>query len=266
MSFALLKKNISATWKYFVIICAVLALYMGVIIVMFNPEQPDLTEIIETMNLPKDLLHAFGMTQTSLTLNGFIGSYLYGLLFLALPLIYTVLVANRLVAAMVDRGSMANILSTKWTRRQVALTQAVSLILGVALMMAFITAFGILCGAFTHPGLLDIAGFVRLNAELFVLHVAIAGFAFLASCFFNESSNMLMIGAGVPVLMLLLRMLGDVGEDFHWLRNLSIFSLFDANGIIMGAERIPQNLVLAGLAIVFFALGVAVFDRKDLPL
>lgn len=266
MSWPLFKKDIHTTWKYFTIFLAIFLMYLVVIIGMYNPDQPDLVKVLESMNLPKDLLQAFGMTQVEQSLLGFLGGYLYGMLFLILPLVFTVLLANKLVTSMVDKGSMANILSTKLTRRQVIVTQALFLILSLTLMITLLCISGIAVSEMLFPGELDIQRFVKINGGILLLHYAIGGFVFFVSCLFSESSNAILVGAGIPVVMYLGQMLSDMGDKLKALRYFSVFTLYDANDMISGASVLPQMLALASIAIVLFASGVVVFVRKDLSL
>ena len=105
-----------------------------------------------------------------------------------------------------------------------------------------------------------------MNLGLFALHAALSGLTFFASCLFSDTRWSLALGSGLPVFFLLTHMLGNAGEKLSALRWLTPFSLYDAMGFVEGRPVLPQTLALSGAALVLYAAGVAVFDRKDLPL
>ena len=88
----------------------------------------------------------------SSSLGGFLINYLYGFLLLLLPLVFSILAANRLVARWVDTGSMAYLLASPNTRARVARTQALVLIAGGTLLTAYCTALAVGCAAAMFPG------------------------------------------------------------------------------------------------------------------
>lgn len=63
-------------------------------------------------------ISAFGMTNPSSTLIEFLSSYLYGFIYLVFPLIFKIIIANKLVVRYVDQGSMAYLLSTPMSRKK----------------------------------------------------------------------------------------------------------------------------------------------------
>lgn len=263
---ALYKKDWKAHWKLLLVIFGVLAMYLAVIIGMYDPAGGDALEQLVALKMPEELLAAFGFTNQDASLLGFLASYLYGFLMLALPMVTTLIVANRLVAVMVDRGAMASLLSSAVTRRQVVFTQAVFLISLVAAQVLFTTGAGILLCEISFPGQLDQAGFIRLNGGLFMVHLALSGVSFFFSCLFNESRLSLAFCAGIPVMFLVMQMLFNYNEKLSLLRWLSLFSLYNPNDFVSGNPVLVPMLALGGVAAVLYVAGTLVFDRKDLPL
>ena len=128
----LLKATIKQNYIIFLIIVAVLMLYLPIIITMYDPATQDsLNEVLEM--LPQGLLAAMGFSNIGADLIDFIGSYYYGFLILLLPMIYTIVVCNRCVASHVDKGSMAYLLSTPNTRSKIARTQALFIIVSITI-------------------------------------------------------------------------------------------------------------------------------------
>ena len=96
---------------------------------------------------------------------------------------------------------------------------------------------------------------------------SLGGFCFFASCLFNESRLSVALGAGVPVLFFLIRMLANMGGRLEKLKYVTVFTLFDPIGLFRGdGAAYADAAVLLALGLGFYALGTAVFSRRDLPL
>ena len=262
----LYKKDWKAHWKLTAALLALLTMYITVIVGMYDPVNNDILQRLASMKMSEQLLAAFGFTAPPPGLLGFLAGYLYGFLLLTLPLVLLVFLANRLVAALVDRGSMAAILATPHSRRAVAGTQALFLISAAVVVVAFVTALGLAVSEAKFPGLLDKAAFLKLNGGLLVVLLCVSGIAFFASCLFNESRWSLSLGAGLPVFFLLVQMLHNANPKLGWLKHLTLFSLFRPNDFVTGAPVWPQMAALGLLGTALYGAGIAVFDRKDLPL
>lgn len=129
MNGVLFRRSARSLWKTWVVFAAVLSLYVSMITAMFDPKlNATLDEIVTAM---PQLMNMVGMQAGSSSLGGFLINYLYGFLLLLLPLVFSILAANRLVARWVDTGSMAYLLVSPNTRARVARTQALVLIAAV---------------------------------------------------------------------------------------------------------------------------------------
>ena len=151
MNGVLFRRSARSLWKTWVVFAAVLSLYVSMITAMFAPKlNATLDEIVTAM---PQLMNMVGMQAGSSSLGGFLINYLYGFLLLLLPLVFSILAANRLVARWVDTGSMAYLLASPNTRARVARTQALVLIAGDTLLTAYCTALAVGCAAAMFPGL-----------------------------------------------------------------------------------------------------------------
>ena len=265
MNGVLFRRSARSLWKTWVVFAAVLSLYVSMITAMFDPKlNATLDEIVTAM---PQLMNMVGMQAGSSSLGGFLINYLYGFLLLLLPLVFSILAANRLVARWVDTGSMAYLLVSPNTRARVARTQALVLIAGGTLLAAYCTALAVGCAAAMFPGELDVPAYLVVNAGLLCLHLALGGFCFFVSCLFNESRLSVALGAGVPVLFFLIRMLANMGGRLEKLKYATVFTLFDPTGLFRGdSAAYAGAAVLLALGLGFYALGTAVFSRRDLPL
>lgn len=262
---SLLKATIKQNYIVFLIIIAVLMMYLPIIIGMYNPEtQASLNDMLKMM--PKELISAMGFNSSNNSLLGFIGGYFYGFLILLLPMIYTIIVCNRSIASHVDKGSMAYLLATPNTRKKIAKTQAFFILVSITLILAIVTLVGIAISELQFSGELDIPRFLLLNLGALLLYYALTGIGFLASCLFNDTKNSLAIGAGLPVAFLVIQMISDVGDATSFLKYFTLYTLFDPNQIIQNSDFILPFLVLAAIAVIMYSAGVYVFYKRDLPL
>lgn len=260
-----LKATIKQNYIVFIIVFAVLMLYLPIIIMMYDSSAKDsLKDVLEI--LPQALVAAMGFEELGNTLIDFIGSYFYGFLIFLLPMIYTIIVCNRCVASHVDKGSMAYLLSTPNKRTKIASTQALFILASITVMIALVTIAGIIFSNIMFPGELDLSAFLLLNLGTLLLYYAVTGIGFFASCLFNDTKNSLMVGAGLPVAFLVIQMISGVGEKVRFLRYFTLFTLFDADKIIKGGTFIPQFIALLIISVIMYVSGIYVFNKKDLPL
>lgn len=265
MNPVLFKSSARSLLKLWLIFAAVMALYVIVITTMFDPElNATLDAIIAAM---PELMSMAGMQAGSSTLSGFLANYLYGFLLLIFPLVFTGLAANRLISARVDSGSMAYLLASPNTRVRVARTQALVLIAGNVITIVFATVLAIVCAEVMFPRELEVGRYIILNVGLLCLHLAIIGFCFFASCQFNESKYSLALGSGLPVLCFLFQMLANVGDKLEKFKYISIFTLFEPYGLLEGTTAAYTGAaILLCVGLLLYTVGIAVFDKRDLPL
>jgi len=93
------------------------------------------------------------------------------------------------------------------------------------------------------------------------------GFCFFASCLFNESRLSVALGAGVPVLFFLIRMLANMGGKLETLRYITLFTLFQPDKLLAGeAAGWVFAAVLGLLGTALYVAGILLFHRRDLPI
>ncbi|HWT76135.1 MAG TPA: ABC transporter permease subunit [Mobilitalea sp.] len=265
LSKPLLKATIKQNYIVLLIIIGVLMIYMPTIVSMYDPKtQESLNEMLKMM--PKEVISAMGFSSPVSDLLSFIATYFYGFLILLLPMIYTIIVANRTIASHVDKGSMAYLLSTPNTRAKIACTQAFYLLTSITLLITFVTLSGISMCQILFPGDLNIKGFILLNLGALLLYYALTGIGFFASCFFNDTKNSLALGAGLPVAFLLFQMVSDIGDATKFFKYLSLYTLFDPATIITGEGYAVSYLVLVVIGVVMYTAGILSFHKKDLTL
>ncbi|MCI1635580.1 ABC transporter permease subunit [Bifidobacterium sp.] len=263
MNAALYRRGIAQTWKVLVIIAVVLTMYTVIIIGMYNPTQTELlNQFIASM---PDVMNSLGMKAQSAHLIAFIISYLYGMLLLIFPMVFTVISANTLVSKHIDQGSMVTLLAAPIKRRQVMLTQITVLISEIALLVLYLTALEITVSQIQFPGQLEIGTLLVVNLGLFGLQSCIAGISILCSAIAQDSSHALLFSAGVPTLMYVVQMMANLGGNLKIARYFTMFSLYSPDDLVSGQTWAAVGVVvLFTAAIVLFVGAVRIFNTRDL--
>ncbi|MGC8488628.1 MAG: ABC transporter permease subunit [Clostridia bacterium] len=225
-----------------------------------------LTSLLRSM--PPGLLKVVGYTVGATRLSGFLGGEFYSLLYLLIFAVFVIFTATRLVAHLVDNGSMAYLLATPVSRRAVATTQVLVLVTDVVIIGAM-TAGGGLLGVhwlLGHSELKERA-FLETNLVGTLLFAVVAGYSFLVSCAAPDERTALGLSTVLTLLFYGLHVVGDVSSRAAFLAHASLFSAFDSAELIRGQGHfLREALRLALTSVILYATGISTFRRRQLPL
>lgn len=263
MSIPLLKRNLVAGLKLMIPFIAILTMYNTIIIWMYDPElSKSLQEFQEIM---PQMMAAVGMMGSTGTMIEFMHTYLYGFIMLFVPVIYVIMVVNKLIMSYVDSGSAACILATPNSRSKLIRTQLFSAGLLIVILIAVMTVIGYICSEFMFSGELDVKKYMALNGATMLFDLTVSGICVFAACLFNEAKWYLSVGAGLPLFFYVVQMMANMGDKLEKLKYATIFTLFPGQKIVEGADGIvPLVLALAVIWIVLYVAGGMIFTRKDL--
>lgn len=265
MSLTLWKTTFKKNWLLLLIFFAVLAMYLTVMVSMYDPT--DMSALDSIVDLfPEGILKAFGMADIQTELTAYLANWLYGLLMIAFPMIYSILLSNKLVAKMVDNGSFAYLLSTPNSRVKIILTQGLYALSSLVLLFLAVFGLGVGICEIMQPGILKIGAFFSLNLTTMLVNMVTLMISFFCSCLFNETKLSTGFGAGIPIMFLLLKMISGASEDLDFLKNFTIFGIYDPVEIVKGKAVLGVNLFFLGVILLLFAAGLFLFKRKRLPL
>lgn len=265
MSFTLLKAVLKKNWTLLLIFFGVLTMYTAIMISMYNPN--DMEAMTSMLKLfPEDLMKAMGFSKVATDLTGNLASWLYGLLMFGFPMVYCIILGNKLVAKMVDNSSFVYLLSTPNSRVKIIFTQGIYALASVAVLFAALFGVGVLLCAVMFPNTLDIGAFFSLNFTTMLVNMVVMMISFFFSCLFNETKLSLGFGAGIPIAFILMNMLGSASADLNILKKLSIYGFYDPVELVHGGEIMVVNLIYVGIIAVLFASAVMIFKKKRLPL
>ena len=209
-----------------------------------------------------------------------IGSILFRIAGLLLPIIFVIMTGTNLLAGQVDSGSMAYILSTPIKRKKVAFTQMIYLITSVVLMYALICATGVICVGTISNEMFELTQehIAMFSIGALCTIIAISGICFCASGIFNREKDSLSVGGGISISFLVCAILGLFGEKIipsiiridamNYFNYLTIFSFFKVKPMIDGLtdQYVPGLCILILIGLIAYNIGIVTFDKKDLPL
>lgn len=266
MNKTLFKATFKSNWGVGLIIIAVMFMYFSIMVSMFDPDGIEgLVAMMES--LPKEMVAAMGFDNLGTTLTTYLGSAYYNFIAIMFPMIFIIIVGNRLIAKHVDSGSMAYLLSTPNSRLKIVRTQALFFIASITTIFGFLIVAGIGISQAMFPGDLDIGGFILLNIVTLFLFYAISGISFFFSCIFDDTKHSLSFGAGIPVAFFVINLLANAGEQMSFLRYFTIFTLLNPGQILEGSSfTVVALLSLLAIAIATYLSGIVMFNRRNLPL
>lgn len=242
-------------------------------------------------------------TLSQIDLNAIMNDLIYKIAGVLLPMIYIMIVANKLIASQVSDGSMAYILSTPTNRKKVLRTQYLFLIASLVAMYLIITIGALVSEGIANAILRSNYGDEAVNPLAYRLIRTIlycfgsmmaifglSGICFGASAYCNKSNKSIAVGGGVSILCFISCILGLFGnkvfvavgigvQSMNIFNFLTLFSLIDTENInafckaLNGMTGGSMNFIwLLELGILFIiGIGGAIFGsihfvRKDLPL
>ena len=265
MILPLLKRDMLSGIKIFLIFFGIISMYTLIIIYMYDPKLSNMLR--EYQKLLPDMMSAVGMTGIATNLLEWIQIYLYGFIMCLFPLVFIIVLVQKLLVGYLDRGAMASLLATPNSRRELIVTQAVAAVAWIVILMGTVTIVGIVGAEVLFPGELDWKQYILLNASTMLLQFAIAGIAFLVACVCSEAKQYYMFGAGIPLIFFLMQMISNMGEKLEILKYFTVYSLLSATDIVQGQSGYwIENVILSVITVVLFVAGGAWFCRRDLAL
>lgn len=306
-SWPLFVQALKANWVFWLVITIGTSLIMIIINVVIGGQKVareiDMAEVNDYINAEGmnwlailGLLYKLGFSlnkiqmMATMDMTMILNQLIYNVAALLLPLVYVVVVGNRLIAAQVDSGSMAYIVSTPTTRGRIVRTEGLFFLLSLLAMYLLVGTASTVSEMLSYGDRAIPVRTIFLNLGLFVTVLGLGGVCFLGSCLFNRSRDSLAFGGGISIFSFIANVLAIFGsttfvnlgvgvKSMSFFSYISLVSLFDTTSIdhfakyLVGKDGGSFNLVwlykLIGMlviSIVCFVVGHIVFKKKDLPL
>ena len=151
------------------------------------------------------------------------------------PMVYSIMVANRLIAEKIDKGNMTGFLATPANRLQIVLSRAAYFIVLLAAMWGIASLVEITAAHIFQPDTLDTEIFLLLNLGAFLYHLEISGICFCSSCIFNTSNYFLIFGSGIPVYFFVMSLFIKLSDQLDFGECVTLNTLFDTQSILTGS-------------------------------
>lgn len=258
------KRGMGVGLRLMVPFLSVMILYGGVVVWMYDPQLSQMLD--QYQRLMPGLMAAVGMDGDTGTLNAFLHTYLYGLLFALIPFVYTAMLLYRQLIRPLDDRSLACIIASPHSRKSIVLTILFTTFLQLAILVIFCAAFNFMVSEWLFPGELDFRSYWKLNLSCLALHAALGSIVYFFSCALQNQRRSLMLGTGIPLFMYLLNSMARMGDTLRPLRYFTVFTLFSQDMQALQGGIFWPCLTLLGIALLLIGIGTAIFSRRDLML
>lgn len=260
INFSYLKHVTKSNIKFLGAFTAVLCVFLIVMTNVFTPAVMSVLQTSMSGTVASQILTGNG------TLIGFMSNSFYALMAIIFPMVYSIMIGNRMIAEKIDKGNMAGFLATPVTRLQITFSSALYFVFSLAIMWGIATAAGILAANGFQPDALDIDTFLLMNLGAFLYHLTISSICFCSSCIFNTSKNSLLFGAGIPLCFFIISLFIKLSDKLDFLRYFTLNTLFDTQKILEGSGYARDFIVMCVLSLCLYLAGIIWFEKKDLPL
>ncbi|MFV0274869.1 MAG: ABC transporter permease [Bacilli bacterium] len=260
----LYKYGIKSNLKIFFIFIFLITMYISVICSMYNKESQELLyEFSKTM---PEMMTLFGMNgELNNSYISFLISYLYGFILLIIPMIFSIILSNKLISSYVENKSMSYLLSSSNKRIVIFNTQFCVLMTFETILSIYITSLILILSTILFPLELNLNKFIILNTGLFAFNILLSNISLFFSTLTNESNSSYLYGAGSLLFFYLIQMLVNFGGNLDKLKYFTIFTLFDSNGLInFNTISIIFIFIIICIIISLYLLAKRIFIKKDL--
>lgn len=221
----------------------------------------DYNKILATM--PKALLQAFNISQSSLTLMGYLTSKHFGLVWPVMMIFLMTSYSGGAMAKEIDTRSMGLLLSLPVSRLRLYLVRVLAGATGLAV-------FVILTEAVTWP-LAKLFNFTLLASDIinlgilgFCFGLAILGLGMMFSSLVSESGKSAGAMAGLVLAMYIINIVAQLDSKLKDAKFISLFHYFLPGSVVDGGHLDMVSLaVLIGVGVAAAAVGAWVFVRRD---
>ena len=221
---------------------------------------PDVQELLDS--LPPELVNAIGYDQIT-TGAGYTQSTFYGLIGLMLLTIAATAWGTAAIAGDEETGSLELTLAHGVSRAQIVLERTAALVvrLGWLALLSALIVIALTDGA--RLGIEPRNAFAAA-AAIFALTFVSGSLAIAVGCVTGRRVYATAAGAGIAVVANALNAVANQGEGVDWLHSWSPYHWAYANSPLAEGVDWGGLGLLLGLSAVVLAIGLTVFNRRDL--
>lgn len=262
----LLLFNLKSSLSMFISFLSITLMYSTIATAMFDPEASELMQQFVDI-LPQAMVNMMGFTNFGTELTGYLATYLYGFIFFIFPMIFIVMLGNKLMAKQIDDSSMAYLLTTPNSRVKVATTQALTILINIFCLILVNVVVIIIISEIAFKGHLMIGKFIGLNFVLFGVLTSVSALVFLISTLVSDYGKAVGISSGLMGYLFIMNMIKNLNEDLNFFRFTTFLSLVDIDKIM---DSTSYTLLAGSLSlivgIIIYILSVVIFNKKSLTI
>lgn len=264
---ALIFRTIKDHWFSVVILVAISILLTGIYVSMFPELQKQGEKMQELFKAyPKDMMKTFGIEVSSLSfskIENFIAIEQYSFTWPILVIILTVAWAASSIAGEIERGTIELLLSWPISRLKIFFGKYLSGLLALIFFVVFSVYSPIPLAKLLNVSF-QTANYTSMAIIGFFFGLAIFSLSMFFSAIFSDKGKVYATGAGVILIMYVLKIIAGLKESWDGLKYLSFFYYFDYNAAFLNNKIDLLNvLVFLGVTIVFLFLGAIAFMKRD---
>jgi ABC-2 type transport system permease protein len=239
------------------------ALYLLAILAFYPSIRGNAAEMEELLDVyPEALKEAFGIEDFT-TLPGFIGSEVLNVIWPIIAAAFMIVAGSATVAGEIERGTIDLWLSAPVARWRLLASKVGAIFTGgLGMVLATVAALGL--GALAIDESIGLRELAALALTLLALVWVMLGYSVLLSALLSSRGQAAGIASAVTLLSYLAWVIGGISARFDWLRDISIFSAYQAQPAVSRAEVHWFGLgILIALGALCIGGALLVFQRRD---
>jgi len=241
-------------------------MYSTIATAMFDPTTSELMQQFIDV-LPETMVNMMGFSDFGTEITGYLATYLYGFIFFIFPMIFIVMLGNKLMAKQIDDSSMAYLLTTPNSRIKIATTQALSLIINIFILISVNVLVIIVTSEIGFSGQLQIGKFLGLNFILLGALTLVSALIFLISTIVGDYSKAVGISSALVGYLFIMNMIKNLSDDLKFIQYTTFLSIVNIDKVMDSNTFIWLSGSLSLIAgILVFILSILIFNKKSLTI
>ena len=254
-----LKRNLKGLLIWSVVMAGLILMLLGMY-PQFAADAAAMQSMIDVY--PEGMKAAFGMDTLNLaTFLGFYGIEVYMMTTL-IGSVYAALLASGILVKEESEKTIEFLLSKPVSREEIVLQKLGAVVTTIILFNGVLIVTTIGCFGFANGETIDYASFALLMLATLLLHLTVAGVAFLLSSLMSRGRSIVSLSLGIVFLSYALHIAGGISETFAFLKQLSIFSYVDAATIVEAGAIDGLYAAIMMAVILLSVLGALLYYKK----
>ena len=185
--------------------------------------------------------------------------------------VWSIARGSDIVAGEIGRGTMELLLAQPVRRLSVYLSQAAVTTVG-CVVLAMALWLGTCAGIATVklPGEVPMSYFIAPAINLFGMAYFLAGFTSMLSAFGSYRWRIIGLAGGFYIVSVILKIIGRMATGWEWVAYSSFLTTLEPQAFVgdpsdASSLLLQYSSILLGMGLLFYAVGAAMFCRRDLP-